>query len=159
MNRLQEDALDLAFNADFFATYEQELQNVSVKTMAQDVLAGILTLQDDDGQSRSKEQIRAETERFFANPIIARDMRLLDGLAYQYAQFCNHNHGLAEILNNGPLADVYEWGNSYHDNHVHDHDSADEHEGSNDRKKSKKKRHGNWLGWFVKIDRKATKND
>lgn len=154
MDQLSNNSVNFELDDNFFASYEQELANISLQSVAQDALADILTLRTEDGQTRSRDQIKAEAEQFFANPIIARDISLLDNLARQYAQLCNHDHGLAQELNAGPLSDIYKRGID-HEGHDHSQEGKKAHgQKEKNRKKEKKKKTSSWLDWFVKIERK-----
>lgn len=121
---------ELGFDAAFFSRYEQELDEVNIQKLASEALGSILTLHDKEGVVKSYEDIKAETERFFSNPLVAQDMSLLDSLALQYAQFCNHNHEAAGHLNEGGLSNIYELG-AKHQGTVH--------EDGDDKEKKRKK--------------------
>jgi hypothetical protein len=136
------EALDLDADS-FFAVYEQELAGVDVEANAKVALDGILSIQNEDGQARTYQQIRSEAEAFFANPIIAADMQLLDSLASQYANFClSHAHGGFEGLDGGLLESIFERGMSQlRDDH--DHSGRSEKKGRS-KKEAKVRRVGLW---------------
>ncbi len=126
------------FDAEFFANLGQEMEDISLQTAAQDALAGILTIKHADGQEKSFQQIKDEAETFFANPLVADDMRLIESLSMQYADFCA-SHGLdgSSSMNEGSLGKVYEQGTRHDDGHDHGNDG---HHGSLGRAKSKGKK-------------------
>lgn len=97
------------FDDSFFASLENEM-DIDVEDIAKQALADILTVKDDD-ESPDYAAIKQQTENFFANPIIAQDMQLLNSLAMEYARACaGHGHDVANYLNNGPLGDLYKKG-------------------------------------------------
>jgi hypothetical protein len=134
------------FDADsFFAAYEQELTEVDIAVNAQLALSSILTVQAENGETRSYEQIRREAETFFANPTIAADMQLLDQLAAQYAQFCvGHGHEGIDQLTSGSLEELFERGLSNAHRHEHEHEREREGEKAKKKKKSRARRLGLW---------------
>jgi len=130
---------DELFDADFFADYEQELAGLSVEQQAPAALAGVLTVNNEDGSARSFEQIKAESEAFFANPLIREATGVLDALAMQYMQFCQaHGEGGA-AMNEGALGTVFERGLRAAD-HVHEHGPDDQHENKTHKKEKGKKK-------------------
>jgi thiamine pyrophosphate-dependent acetolactate synthase large subunit-like protein len=135
----------VGFNADdFFTAYEQELAALDIATNAQLALSSILTVQAENGETRSYEQIRQEAEVFFDNPAIAADMQLLDQLAAQYAQFCaGHGHEGIDQLTSGSLEELFERGlsNAHHHEHAHE---ADDEKTKKKKKSSKARRLGLW---------------
>ncbi len=100
------------FNEEFFTAYDKRLSDIDIEAQASEALTDILTVRDDDGAARSYEQIKVETEVFFANEWVQEFTARSDALAMQYAQFCmTHNHA-AEALTEGTLSSVYEKGKS-----------------------------------------------
>lgn len=96
---------------DFFNALEQELGEVDVQALARSALAGILNVQDENGQSRSYQQIRQESEAFFANSTVRENFELLGALAAQYADFCaGHGMDADSQLTGGSLGDIYKLG-------------------------------------------------
>jgi hypothetical protein len=143
-----ESAMVVSGFEDFdFAAYEQELSDISAEEQAQAALADILTIQADDGATKSYEQIKQETEVFFSNPAIMQMGRVLDELAMQYAAFCLDRCEEAATTDKGLLGNVYARGlqrlrmSASDHGHNSDHGSA----GGNGKKK-KKKRYGATLG-------------
>jgi hypothetical protein len=125
---------------DFFAQLNLEAQELNLAAVAGEALAGILTIETESGDRRSYEQIKQETEVFFANPLVIQNMELLSSLSAQYADFCA-GHGLdaSSGINDGALGSVFGRGNSRHgvdDGHGHATD-AHQHKGKT-RTKSKK---------------------
>lgn len=132
------ESLAALFDDGFFADYEHEVAEIDLESQAQAALADILTVQSDDGSRRTYEQIKQETETFFANPLVRQTDALLDSLSRQYMQFCmDHGEG-GMAMNDGVLSGVFDRGLQYaqHDGHGHDHDSAS---GSDKTGKDKKK--------------------
>lgn len=133
------------FDESFFDAYESELGAMNVGEVAQATLGSILTLQAEEGQARTYADIKAETEAFFANPIVAQNMQLLDAAANLYAQFCmSHPHG-TEQLNDGLLGDIFQRGlgsaeaEHSHANHRH-HEGVEASDVRDPKGKSSKKR-------------------
>lgn len=109
-----------SFDEDFFSEYNAQLADVDLEAQAQEALAGILTVQSEGERARTYQEIKAEAEIFFANPWVNESLVLMDTLAQQYAQFCNHNHEAADVLNAGMLESVYSQGNNLITNTVAD---------------------------------------
>lgn len=140
----QPDVFDLD---GLFDDLAMDLEAIDLAETAQAALSGILTIQTDDGETRTWEQIRTESEAFFANPIVANSMELLGAAAAQYAAFCNHNHGAAEELTGGSLSDIYDLGNAKHDDHAHS--NVHESKGKNEKETKKKKKQARKASWWM----------
>lgn len=123
--------------AALLASYELEL-DINFEEQAQAALSDILAAQSDDNHTKTYEEIKTETEAFFANPWVAEDMRLLDSLALQYAQNCmSHGHGMEE----GMLGAIYSRGASQMDDgHGHHHAAHASPEKDEEKSGSAKKR-------------------
>lgn len=140
--------LALDFSTFDFAAYEQEIIEGNVEIKAQQVLAGILTIQGEDNAPRSYAQIQKESEMFFANPFIMQLATALDALSMQYASFCvAHGEGGAILTNEGLLGEVLERGLQRLEAHEHDHAEHVPHrvERSKKAKKDKKKSVTQWI--------------
>ncbi len=164
----QNEAFDLsAFDDDFFAGYEAELQDVSVEEQAAAALADILTVTNQDGIVKTYEDIRDESRKFFANEWVQQSEMLMNQVASQFAAACmSHPHG-SELAQDSILGSVFNAGieashgpddGHGHDNHEHDDDDIDPITGESKKKKKKKEQKqdkGGWLSYFM---RKATKS-
>ncbi len=133
MNVAPEAPLDLSvFDEEFFAN---QLADVDIQAVAQQALAGILTLQGEDQSIRTYEQIAAESEVFFANPVVRETENMLGSLAAQYALFCTHNHGGLSTLTSGNLGGYFKIGKDllgpFNYLNGHDEDEDDDHKGHN----------------------------
>lgn len=109
---------------DFFTEYAQEFASVEFAQQAQEALEGILSIKDEDGSTRSYEQIKAEAEVFFENPWVSESIAIMDSLARQFADFCNHNHAAADVFTGGMLGDIFAYAqeSTHHKSYEHDED-------------------------------------
>jgi hypothetical protein len=141
-----------AFDDSFFATYEKQLSDISKEEQASLALANILTIERDDGNQKSYEQIRNETQAFFASDYVRNDEAIMRRIAMEFAQACmEHSHG-AELAQDNQLGLIFEKGvdSLFGDGHDHKHDDhagEDNKDDELDTKtgKKKKKRYRGWL--------------
>lgn len=117
---------------DLFDDLVAEFDPVDMAERAQQALGGILTIEDENGNLRTAEQIRTEIEIYFSNPIIAESMELLTISAITYAAFCAHNVDVAEELNSGPLSVMDEFGRDVQRDHDDEHECEDDDEEDED---------------------------
>lgn len=123
-----------AFDSSFFETYEKDLQEIDIASVAHEALSDILTITQEDN-TPDYATIKHETELFFANPVIAEDVRLLNALATQYVESCaSHNHAGADFLNDGPLSGIFSIGSNK------DKDTQSDNDDEIDPKTGKKRR-------------------
>lgn len=97
-----------------FDAYNAELEEVDIKQAAHAALDAILTLKQDDGTEKTREQIFQESEAFFSNPEIMQNLALLDSLAMQFAAWCNHHDGpeQSDGIRNDTVSSIFEYGQS-----------------------------------------------
>lgn len=104
------ETLDLnSFDNSFFESLENEM-DFDLTEVAREALSGILTTKDEN-DAPDYEAIKQQTEIFFANPLVAQDMQLLNTLAMDYARACaGHSHEAQDYLNSGSLGEIYKKG-------------------------------------------------
>jgi hypothetical protein len=144
-----------AFDDSFFATYEEQLSDISVEEQASIALAEIMTIEKEDGTQKTYEEIKDQTQTFFANPMVRNDEAIMNRMAMGFAQACmGHDHG-AELAQDGQLGSVFETGlnnlNGEKHDHIHDgHSHKDKDDDEIDPKtgKKKKKKRG-WFGVYI----------
>lgn len=137
-----------AFDDRFFAAYEEQLSDISIEEQASIALAEIMKIEKEDGTQKTYEEIKDQTQTFFANDWVRNDEALMNRMAMEFAQACmGHNHG-AELAQDGQLGSVFETGmNSLNsDKHDHTHNGHNRKEDEIDPKTGKKKKKKR--GWF-----------
>jgi len=150
------------FDDSYFASLEQEIGGEAVlQAQAQAALGEVLAPLAEDGTVRSRQQIQAETEAFFANPWVRQSEQLMNVLSAQFAHDCM-GHGQTEALQNSSLADVLNRGiKQLDDGHghgeteqSHDHSEDSDDDDEIDPKTKKKKRAGRFIAqFFAKISK------
>jgi hypothetical protein len=137
-----------AFDENFFAAYEEELTDINPEEQALLALADILTIEQADGTQKTYEQLRYETQAFFANDWVRNDEVMMNRLAMEFAQACiSHMHG-GELSQGGQLGSMFKkgigglFGDAQDHNHDHDHDLDDDDDEIDPATGRKKKRSG-----------------
>ncbi|MGH7240719.1 MAG: hypothetical protein ACREGB_00290 [Candidatus Saccharimonadales bacterium] len=140
-----------AFDESFFAAYEEQLSGISVEEQASRALKEILTIKKADGTQKSYEEIRDQTQAFFANDLVRNDEVIMNRMAMEFARSCmGHNHG-AELAQDTQLGSVFEAGvnNLIGDKHDgHSHKGKDDEYETDPKTGKKKKKKRSWFGVY-----------
>jgi hypothetical protein len=142
------------FDDNFFAAYEEQLSDISVEDQASLALADILTIKKANGTQKTYEEIKTDTQTFFANDWVRGDEAIMNRMAIEFAQACmGHSHG-AELAQDNQLSSVFENGMNSRsgDTHDHKHDGHSHKDSDNEidpKTGKKKKKRTAWVGWFA----------
>ncbi len=162
LQELSPEAFAAQFDAQYFADYEKQLETISVEEQAAIALADVLTVKKADGAEKSYEELKSETQTFFANEWVQSNEAVMNYAAAQFAAACmGHVHGselardevLSSVFDKGVsvLFDGHELGNTHHSaDQDHTSDDDDEEDSPRHRERRLSRVGHKAAGWFRK---------